>query len=214
MKILKHLKFSNANECSAITVEFQNLQFHIITPSMYILCVVVERNASQPPQPPLDWPMRKNIGLGAAKGLAYLHDHCDPKVIHRDVKAANILLDDEFEAVVGDFGLAKLMAYKDTHVTTDARGTPGYIAPENLSTRKTSEKTDVYGYGMMLFELITGQSAYDLGGLAKKDDDMMLHDWVGFKLSLYISLALEQCLLTVYLPSFLVEFCLQHRNMH
>ncbi|GAB2268185.1 BRASSINOSTEROID INSENSITIVE 1-associated receptor kinase 1 [Dionaea muscipula] len=128
-------------------------------------------------QPPLDWQKRKRIALGAARGLAYLHDHCDPKIIHRDVKAANILLDEEFEAVVGDFGLAKLMDYKDTHVTTAVRGTIGHIAPEYLSTGKSSEKTDVFGYGVMLLELITGQRAFDLARLAN-DDDVMLLDWV------------------------------------
>nr|URM60577.1 brassinosteroid insensitive 1-associated receptor kinase 1 [Gymnema sylvestre] len=128
-------------------------------------------------QAPLDWPIRKRIALGAARGLAYLHDHCDPKIIHRDVKAANILLDEEFEAVVGDFGLAKLMDYKDTHVTTAVRGTIGHIAPEYLSTGKSSEKTDVFGYGVMLLELITGQRAFDLARLAN-DDDVMLLDWV------------------------------------
>ncbi|KAK6135406.1 hypothetical protein DH2020_030860 [Rehmannia glutinosa] len=111
------------------------------------------------------------------RGLAYLHDHCDPKIIHRDVKAANILLDEDFEAVVGDFGLAKLMDYKDTHVTTAVRGTIGHIAPEYLSTGKSSEKTDVFGYGVMLLELITGQRAFDLARLAN-DDDVMLLDWV------------------------------------
>ncbi|KAL6179105.1 hypothetical protein ACLB2K_050621 [Fragaria x ananassa] len=128
-------------------------------------------------QPPLDWQKRKRIALGSARGLAYLHDHCDPKIIHRDVKAANILLDEEFEAVVGDFGLAKLMDYKDTHVTTAVRGTIGHIAPEYLSTGKSSEKTDVFGYGVMLLELITGQRAFDLARLAN-DDDVMLLDWV------------------------------------
>ncbi|KAK4254296.1 hypothetical protein QN277_009698 [Acacia crassicarpa] len=128
-------------------------------------------------QPPLDWQIRKRIALGAARGLSYLHDHCDPKIIHRDVKAANILLDEEFEAVVGDFGLAKLMDYKDTHVTTAVRGTIGHIAPEYLSTGKSSEKTDVFGYGVMLLELITGQRAFDLARLAN-DDDVMLLDWV------------------------------------
>lgn len=130
-----------------------------------------------PSQPPLDWSIRPRIALGAARGLAYLHDHCDPKIIHRDVKAANILLDEEFEAVVGDFGLAKLMDYKDTHVTTAVRGTIGHIAPEYLSTGKSSEKTDVFGYGIMLLELITGQRAFDLARLAN-DDDVMLLDWV------------------------------------
>ncbi|XP_039035065.1 BRASSINOSTEROID INSENSITIVE 1-associated receptor kinase 1-like isoform X2 [Hibiscus syriacus] len=133
-----------------------------------------ERSESQPA---LDWAIRKRIALGSARGLAYLHDHCDPKIIHRDVKAANILLDEEFEAVVGDFGLAKLMDYKDTHVTTAVRGTIGHIAPEYLSTGKSSEKTDVFGYGVMLLELITGQRAFDLARLAN-DDDVMLLDWV------------------------------------
>ncbi|KAL2342122.1 hypothetical protein Fmac_010062 [Flemingia macrophylla] len=131
----------------------------------------------QESQSPLGWPIRKRIALGSARGLAYLHDHCDPKIIHRDVKAANILLDEEFEAVVGDFGLAKLMDYKDTHVTTAVRGTIGHIAPEYLSTGKSSEKTDVFGYGVMLLELITGQRAFDLARLAN-DDDVMLLDWV------------------------------------
>ncbi|TYH46111.1 hypothetical protein ES332_D11G312900v1 [Gossypium tomentosum] len=123
-------------------------------------------------QASLDWAVRKRIALGAARGLAYLHDHCDPKIIHRDVKAANILLDEEFEAVVGDFGLAKLMDYKDTHVTTAVRGTIGHIAPEYLSTGKSLEKTDVFGYGVMLLELITRQRAFDLARLANDDDVM------------------------------------------
>lgn len=130
-----------------------------------------------PGEQPLEWPQRKRIALGSARGLSYLHDHCDPKIIHRDVKAANILLDEEFEAVVGDFGLAKLMDYKDTHVTTAVRGTIGHIAPEYLSTGKSSEKTDVFGFGIMLLELITGQRAFDLARLAN-DDDVMLLDWV------------------------------------
>ncbi|KAK7246778.1 hypothetical protein RIF29_41648 [Crotalaria pallida] len=136
-------------------------------------CLRERRNGD----PPLHWPMRKRIALDSACGLAYLHDHCDPKIIHRDVKAANILLDEAFEAVVGDFGLAKLMAYKDTHVTTAIRGTIGHIAPEYLSCGKSSEKTDVFGYGVMLLELITGQRAFDLARLAN-DDDVMLLDWV------------------------------------
>lgn len=115
--------------------------------------------------------------MGTARGLSYLHDHCNPKVIHRDVKAANILLDEEFEAVVGDFGLAKLMDYNDTHVITDVCGTAGHIAPEYLYNGICSEKTDVYGYGIMLLELITGQRAVDLAWIAA-EDDLLLLDWV------------------------------------
>uniref|UniRef100_A0A7I4AHB8 non-specific serine/threonine protein kinase n=2 Tax=Physcomitrium patens TaxID=3218 RepID=A0A7I4AHB8_PHYPA len=126
---------------------------------------------------PLSWQTRKKIALGAARGLSYLHDHCDPKIIHRDVKAANILLDEEFEAVMGDFGLAKLMDYKDAHVTTAVVGTIGHIAPEYLSTGKSSEKTDVFGYGIFLLELVTGRRAFDLSGMANAGGAMLL-DWV------------------------------------
>ncbi|KAK8316932.1 hypothetical protein V6Z12_A13G076000 [Gossypium hirsutum] len=128
-------------------------------------------------QAPLDWGVRKRIALGAARGLEYLHDHCNPKIIHRDLKAADILLDENFDAVVGGFGLAKLMAYKDTHVITAVRGTIGHIAPEYLSSGRASEKTDVFGYGIMLLELITGQKAVDIARFAN-DDDVMLLDWV------------------------------------
>ncbi|KAF2309484.1 hypothetical protein GH714_003201 [Hevea brasiliensis] len=72
-------------------------------------------------QPALNWPTRKRIALGSARGLSYLHDHCNPKIIHRDVKAANIFLDEEFEAVIGDFGLAILMDYNASHITTDVK---------------------------------------------------------------------------------------------
>jgi hypothetical protein len=93
------------------------------------------------------------------------------------VKAANILLDDDFEAVVGDFGLAKLLDHRDSHVTTAVRGTVGHIAPEYLSTGQSSEKTDVFGYGVLLLELITGQRAFEFGRLSNHND-MMLLDWV------------------------------------
>ncbi|GAA0167994.1 transmembrane signal receptor [Lithospermum erythrorhizon] len=127
-------------------------------------------------KPVLDWPRRKNIALGTARGLVYLHEQCDPKIIHRDVKAANILLDKDFEAVVGDFGLAKLLDHRDSHVTTAVRGTVGHIAPEYLSTGQSSEKTDVFGFGILLLELITGQRALDFGrGVAQKG---VMLDWV------------------------------------
>ncbi|XP_010274436.1 PREDICTED: probable LRR receptor-like serine/threonine-protein kinase At5g45780 isoform X6 [Nelumbo nucifera] len=127
-------------------------------------------------QPSLDWNKRMRIALGAARGLLYLHEQCNPKIIHRDVKAANILLDESFEAVVGDFGLAKLLDQRDSHVTTAVRGTVGHIAPEYLSTGQSSEKTDVFGFGILLLELITGQKALDAGnGQIQKG---MILDWV------------------------------------
>lgn len=117
-----------------------------------------------------------HIALGTARGLLYLHEQCNPKIIHRDVKAANILLDESFEAVVGDFGLAKLLDQRESHVTTAVRGTVGHIAPEYLSTGQSSEKTDVFGFGILLLELITGQKALDAGnGQVQKG---MILDWV------------------------------------
>ncbi|URE28624.1 Leucine rich repeat N-terminal domain [Musa troglodytarum] len=127
-------------------------------------------------KPALDWSRRKRIALGTARGLLYLHEQCDPKIIHRDVKAANILLDEDFEAVVGDFGLAKLLDHRESHVTTAVRGTVGHIAPEYLSTGQSSEKTDVFGFGILLLELITGQKALDFGRLANQKGVML--DWV------------------------------------
>ncbi|KAI9396300.1 hypothetical protein POPTR_004G108200v4 [Populus trichocarpa] len=127
-------------------------------------------------KPVLDWGTRKRIALGAARGLLYLHEQCDPKIIHRDVKAANILLDDYCEAVVGDFGLAKLLDHQDSHVTTAVRGTVGHIAPEYLSTGQSSEKTDVFGFGILLLELITGQRAIEFGKAANQKGAML--DWV------------------------------------
>ncbi|KAL3501165.1 hypothetical protein ACH5RR_035614 [Cinchona calisaya] len=127
-------------------------------------------------RPVLDWSRRKKIALGTARGLVYLHEQCDPKIIHRDVKAANILLDEDFEAVVGDFGLAKLLDHRESHVTTAVRGTIGHIAPEYLSTGQSSEKTDVFGFGILLLELITGEKALDFGRGAKQKGIML--DWV------------------------------------
>ncbi|KAB2609660.1 protein trichome birefringence-like 2 [Pyrus ussuriensis x Pyrus communis] len=127
-------------------------------------------------RPALDWARRKRIALGTARGLVYLHEQCDPRIIHRDVKAANILLDEDFEAVVGDFGLAKLLDHRESHVTTAVRGTVGHIAPEYLSTGQSSDKTDVFGFGILLLELITGQKALDFGRVANQKGVML--DWV------------------------------------
>lgn len=135
----------------------------------------------------MDWPRRKRVALGAARGLEYLHEHCNPKIIHRDVKAANVLLDEDFEAVVGDFGLAKLVDVRQTNVTTQVRGTMGHIAPEYLSTGKSSERTDVFGYGIMLLELVTGQRAIDFSRL-EEEDDVLLLDHVRQFILLVVSL--------------------------
>ncbi|XP_066353490.1 proline-rich receptor-like protein kinase PERK15 [Miscanthus floridulus] len=107
--------------------------------------------------PPLDWHQRWKIAVGSARGLAYLHDDCYPKIIHRDVKASNILLDHNFEPKVADFGLAKYQPGDHTHVSTRIMGTFGYIAPEFLSSGKLTDKADVFSFGVVLLELITGR---------------------------------------------------------
>ncbi|KAH9713123.1 putative LRR receptor-like serine/threonine-protein kinase [Citrus sinensis] len=137
-------------------------------------CITVVNSDLKPGEKGLDWPTRKRVAFGTAYGLEYLHEQCNPKIIHRDLKAANILLDDNFEAVLCDFGLAKLVDAKLTHVTTQIRGTMGHIAPEYLSTGKSSEKTDVFGYGITLLELVTGQRAIDFSRLEEEEDVLLL----------------------------------------
>ncbi|KAG6410769.1 hypothetical protein SASPL_128837 [Salvia splendens] len=123
-------------------------------------------------RPVMDWPTRHRIGLGSAKGFAYLHEDCHPRIIHRDIKTANILIDSNFEAKVADFGLAKLSNDNYTHVSTRIMGTFGYLAPEYASSGKLTEKSDVYSFGIMLLELITGRRPVDI----HSDDDSLV-DW-------------------------------------
>jgi serine/threonine protein kinase len=112
-------------------------------------------------RPTMEWSARLKIALGSAKGLAYLHEDCHPKIIHRDIKASNILLDYKFEAKVADFGLAKLTEDDNTHVSTRVMGTFGYLAPEYASSGKLTEKSDVFSFGVMVLELITGRRPVD-----------------------------------------------------
>ncbi|XP_014507461.1 proline-rich receptor-like protein kinase PERK9 isoform X1 [Vigna radiata var. radiata] len=112
--------------------------------------------------PVLEWTNRVKIAAGAAKGIAYLHEDCNPRIIHRDIKSANILLDYNFEARVSDFGLARLAVDANSHVTTHVVGTFGYVAPEYVSSGKLTEKSDVYSFGVMLLELITGRKPVDV----------------------------------------------------
>ncbi|KAG8067513.1 hypothetical protein GUJ93_ZPchr0005g14340 [Zizania palustris] len=125
-------------------------------------------------RPTMEWSTRLRISLGAAKGLAYLHEDCHPKIIHRDIKASNILLDFKFEAKVADFGLAKFTTDNNTHVSTRVMGTFGYLAPEYAASGKLTEKSDVFSYGVMLLELITGRRPVDTSQTYMDDS---LVDW-------------------------------------
>ncbi|XP_011024490.1 PREDICTED: leucine-rich repeat receptor-like protein kinase PXL2 [Populus euphratica] len=108
----------------------------------------------------VDWVSRYNIALGVAQGLAYLHHDCRPPVIHRDIKSNNILLDTDLEARIADFGLARMMIRKNETVSMVA-GSYGYIAPEYGYTLKVDERIDIYSYGVVLLELLTGKRPLD-----------------------------------------------------
>ncbi|CAN4097191.1 unnamed protein product [Withania somnifera] len=115
-----------------------------------------------PNKKPLDWDTRMKIAEGAAKGLEYLHEKASPPVIYRDFKASNILLDENFNPKLSDFGLAKLGPTGDkSHVSTRVMGTYGYCAPEYASTGQLTAKSDVYSFGVVFLEMITGRRVVD-----------------------------------------------------
>ncbi|KAM0912589.1 hypothetical protein ACQ4PT_012706 [Festuca glaucescens] len=108
----------------------------------------------------MDWPLRLRIGIGAAKGLAYLHHTCNPRILHRNISSKCILLDEDYEPKISDFGLARLMNPLDTHLSTFVNGEfgdIGYVAPEYGSTLVATPKGDVYSFGVVLLELVTGE---------------------------------------------------------
>lgn len=109
---------------------------------------------------PLDWKTRLRVITGVAKGLAYLHSDCRQTIAHLDIKPQNILLDEQFAAKVSDFGLAKLIDHEQSSVVTRLRGTPGYLAPEWL-TSVINEKVDVYSFGIVIMEILCGRSNLD-----------------------------------------------------
>lgn len=110
----------------------------------------------------LDWKRRFNVAVGVAEGLHYLHHDCQRRIIHRDIKASNILLTEDYDAQISDFGLAKWLPQNWTnHVVHPIEGTFGYLAPEYFMHGIVDEKTDVFAYGVLLLELITGHRAVD-----------------------------------------------------
>ncbi|KAK9672101.1 hypothetical protein RND81_12G076500 [Saponaria officinalis] len=123
----------------------------------------------------LTWEARMKVLIGTAKALAYLHEAIEPKVVHRDIKSSNILIDDEFNAKVSDFGLAKLLGAGKTHIATRVMGTFGYVAPEYANSGLLNEKSDVYSFGVVLLESITGRDPVDYG---RPQNEVNLVDWL------------------------------------
>ncbi|KAJ8772435.1 hypothetical protein K2173_027612 [Erythroxylum novogranatense] len=109
----------------------------------------------------VNWIVLHKIVLDIASALAYLHDQCMSRVLHRDVKLINILQDEEFSAYLSDFGFARLLGTSETHVTTGVASTFGYVAPEYAMTCRVSDKADVYSYGGVLLELLLDKKALD-----------------------------------------------------
>ncbi|XP_022717139.1 G-type lectin S-receptor-like serine/threonine-protein kinase At2g19130 [Durio zibethinus] len=111
----------------------------------------------------LDWKTRYHIVLGVARGLAYLHEKCIKRIIHCDIKPENILLDSDYNPVLSDFGLAKLLGRDFSRVLTTMKGTRGYLAPEMISGDPITPKSDVFSYGMLLLEIISGRRNWETG---------------------------------------------------
>ncbi|KAI5650981.1 hypothetical protein M9H77_36986 [Catharanthus roseus] len=123
----------------------------------------------------LTWEARMKVLSGTAKALAYLHEAIEPKVVHRDIKSSNILIDEEFNAKISDFGLAKLLGAGKSHITTRVMGTFGYVAPEYANSGLLNEKSDVYSFGVVLLEAITGRDPVDH---ARPALEVNLVDWL------------------------------------
>ncbi|XP_030445003.1 cold-responsive protein kinase 1-like [Syzygium oleosum] len=103
------------------------------------------------------WPTRREIAIGVAMGLAFLHEEVQPPIIHRDIKASNILLDRHLEPIISDFGLAKLFPSNMTHISTRVAGTVGYLAPEYAMRGQLTNKADIYSFGVLLLEIVSGR---------------------------------------------------------
>ncbi|XP_062019604.1 probably inactive leucine-rich repeat receptor-like protein kinase At5g48380 [Rosa rugosa] len=128
----------------------------------------------------MDWPTRLKIGIGAARGLAWLHHNCNPRIIHRNISSKCILLDADFEPKISDFGLARLMNPIDTHLSTFVNGEfgdLGYVAPEYTRTLVATPKGDVYSFGTVLLELVTGERATHISK-APEDFKGNLVEWI------------------------------------
>ncbi|KAM7468974.1 hypothetical protein LguiA_007157 [Lonicera macranthoides] len=120
------------------------------------------------------WEERLRIAIDAAQGLEYLHHGCKPPIVHRDVKSTNILLTENFHAKLSDFGLSRVFPIEgDTHVSTVVAGTPGYLDPEYYTLNRLTEKSDVYGFGIVLLEIVAGRPA-----IAKSRDNTHIIQWV------------------------------------
>ncbi|ONK73621.1 uncharacterized protein A4U43_C04F33530 [Asparagus officinalis] len=122
----------------------------------------------------LNWGTRSAICLGTARGLMFLHEELEPYIVHRDIKASNILLDSNLMPKIGDFGLAKLFPDNITHISTRVAGTTGYLAPEYAMHGQLTKKADIYSFGVLVLEIVSGRSISDI---PRSDMEKFLLEW-------------------------------------
>ncbi|KAK2976807.1 hypothetical protein RJ640_002206 [Escallonia rubra] len=165
----------------------------------------------------LSWPIRQKIALGTARGLLYLHYGAQPAIIHRDIKASNILLDEKFEPKLADFGLAKFNPKGMTHLSTELAGTLGYVAPEYALYGKLTKGSDVYSFGVVLLELLSGKKA-----LISMDEEKasLLTDWAWSLVNIGRAMdVIEENMSEVGLPEVMEQYVLMavlccHPHLH
>ncbi|KAK7252172.1 hypothetical protein RIF29_35938 [Crotalaria pallida] len=157
IKTISHVKHPNLVELIGCCVE---------GPSRVLVYEYVENNSldsallgTRSSNIRLDWRKRAGICMGTARGLAFLHEELVPHIVHRDIKASNILIDRDFNPKIGDFGLAKLFPDDITHISTRIAGTTGYLAPEYAMGGQLTMKADVYSFGVLILEIISGRSS-------------------------------------------------------
>ncbi|KAM5556414.1 hypothetical protein ABKV19_024015 [Rosa sericea] len=180
--VVKLLGYCYEDDQRLLVYEFMphgSLEIHLfgrasnLQPLSWILRMKIAFGASN--LHPLSWILRMKIALGAAKSLAFIHN-CEGQVIHRDFKSSNILLDSNYNAKLADFGFAKDGPTGDSsHVSTRVMGTYGYAAPEYVATGRLTSKNDVYGFGVVMLELLTGKPVLDTSRSTREQD---LVEWV------------------------------------
>ncbi|GLJ05676.1 hypothetical protein SUGI_0022850 [Cryptomeria japonica] len=167
-KLVSFLGYCICNESRDLMLVYEYMSGGSLSDNLYV--------PQEPKYPQLDWKTRLKIAMDAAQGLEYLHVGCTPKIIHRDVKTSNILLDSNLNGKLADFGLSRMTSNEETsQINTTIKGTPGYLDPTYYKTHMLTDKSDVYSFGVVLFELICGRKPIDTKVSAEK---ILLTEWV------------------------------------
>ncbi|XP_057823865.2 probable LRR receptor-like serine/threonine-protein kinase At2g23950 isoform X2 [Cryptomeria japonica] len=167
-KLVSYLGYCICNESRDLMLVYEYMSGGSLSDNLY--------DPQAPKYPQLDWKTRLKIAMDAAQGLEYLHVGCTPKIIHRDVKTCNILVDSNLNGKLADFGLSRVTTNDETsQINTAIKGTPGYLDPTYYKTHILTDKSDVYSFGVVLFELICGRKPIDTKVSAEK---ILLTEWV------------------------------------